>query len=54
LDTITPAGDAGDFGICFELWDIAADCEQGDFVCDALPAGNQTAFGRTGLCLPAL
>jgi hypothetical protein len=42
----------GDIGFCFELCDADADCEQEGWVCGAMPAALQTAFGRVGECGP--
>jgi hypothetical protein len=47
-------GGAGDLGFCFELCDVNADCEQGDWVCEPFATPEfQTFVGRQGQCLPA-
>jgi hypothetical protein len=46
-------GTAGDLGLCIELCDVDADCEQDDYVCVLdLSPGAQAQLGRAGECVP--
>jgi hypothetical protein len=46
------SGGPGDLGFCFELCDLARDCQQPGWVCRPLGGGAQ-ALGRTGECVPS-
>lgn len=48
----SPSGVEGDLGICVELCDEAADCEQAGWECADLTPAGQELLGRFGECVP--